>query len=210
MWWLLLEQECYEDQGGSDHSRAMATLLLDITKCFDTTGCDQLWRWGRHHGFPLVLLRMVLCTFEMPRRLIASGSYGRRVQTSWAMVAGSCFSIALLHAMLLTPCDTLVRNMGNVQGVTGGVTKYVDDLTITVQGTVQSVSGAVWRAFDEVRGAFQQLGWALSLSKRDAPGKTVVIATNAALREELRRPACKRGVRVVTVSYTHLTLPTSV
>jgi len=40
MWWLLLDQEGYEDHGGSDHSRAMATLLLDISKCFDTTGCD--------------------------------------------------------------------------------------------------------------------------------------------------------------------------
>ena len=122
----------YEDYGESDHSRTMVTLLLDIRKCFDTTGCVQIWRWGRHYGFPHVILRMVLLTFELPRRLVAEGSFGRRVQTSWAMVAGSCFSIALLHAMMLTPCDPLVRNMGNIQGVQLGVTKYVDDLTITV------------------------------------------------------------------------------
>ena len=107
------------------------------------------------------------------------------------MVAGLCFSIALLHAMLITPCDTLVRNMGNLQGVVGGVTKYVDDLTITLKGTVRSVSEAVWTAFDEVKDEFGSLGWSLSLNMEATAGKTVVLATNAALREELQ------GVRVV-------------
>jgi len=128
---------------------------------------------------------------------MASGSIGRQVQTSWAMVAGSCFSIALLHAMLLTPCDVLVRNMGNVQGVACGVTKYVDDLTITLQGSVRSVGAAVWTAFDEVKTSFSGLGWALSLNKETAQGKTVAIATNSALAEELQKPAKRRGVRVV-------------
>ena len=163
----------------------MVTLLLDVRKCFDTTGCEQLWRWGRRHGFPHVLLRMVLQTFEMPRRLVASGSFGRQIQTSWAMVAGSCFSIALLHAMLLTPCDTLIRNMGGIQGATVGVTKYVDDLTVTVQGTVQTCSAAVWRAFDEIKAGFGDLGWQLSLNNKTAKGKTVVLATNSALNEAL-------------------------
>ena len=91
---------------------------------------------------------MVLLTFEMPRRLVAAGSFGRRVQTSCAMVAGSCFSIALLHAMLLTPCDTLVRNMGGLQTARVSLTKYVDDLTITVQGTIGACREACWQAFD--------------------------------------------------------------
>ena len=197
MWWLLLTQEGYEDYGESDHTRTMATLLLDIRKCFDTTGCDQIWRWGRHHGFPHVILRMVLLTFELPRRLVAEGSFGRRVQTSWAMVAGSCFSIALLHAMMLTPCDTLVRNMGNLQGVQVGVMKYVDDLTITVEGPLRLCRDAVWKAFDEVKTRFSDLGWALSLNKETAQGKTVALTTNTALAEMLQKPAGRRGVRVV-------------
>ena len=67
MWWILLAQEGYAAQGSdAPWSRAMATMLLDVRKCFDTTSCEQLWRWGRHHGFPRVLLRMALKTFEQP------------------------------------------------------------------------------------------------------------------------------------------------
>ena len=134
----------------------MVTLLLDIRKCFDSTGCDPLWRWGLHHGFPRVLLRMVLRTFELPRRIVAGRFFSREVRTSCVMVAGSCFSIALLHMMFITPCDTLIRNAAGMQGVTFGLTKYVDDLTLSLRGSTEACGRGCWEVFDMVSEAFQE------------------------------------------------------
>ena len=72
----------------------------------------------------------------------------------------------------------------------------MDDLTITVRGSNASCRDAVWRALDQVKEGFLDLGWQLSLNKASSKGKTVAIATNAALEAALSPPAATRGVRV--------------
>ena len=97
---------------------------------------------------------MILVTFELPRRLVAARSFSRRGQTGHAMVAGSCFSIALLHMMLITPCDTLIRNAGGLQGVQFSLTKYVGDLTLCVRGPTDACAKASWDLLSRMAGSF--------------------------------------------------------
>ncbi len=76
---------------------------------------------------------------------------------------GSAFAIFVLHAVLVTPCDDLLRvhqRLGLQTSVR--IAKYVDDLAISVQGkcsdanirsasleAVESVHGVVVRELEE-------------------------------------------------------------
>ena len=57
-----------------------------------------------------------------------------QVSTVTAIVPGSCFAIAVLHLVLMHPCDCAVRRWPDLQ-----LSKYVDDLTIVGFGRAEQL-----------------------------------------------------------------------
>eukprot|EP00973_Karenia_brevis_P058299 8115835-Karenia_brevis.AAC.1 len=66
----------------------------------------------------------------MMRRVSYMGSVSQAVQVISAIVPGSAFAIAMLHCVLLYPCDYIVHRWPTLR-----LAKYVDDLSVAVQDT---------------------------------------------------------------------------
>ncbi len=88
VWWQLLRAESIPDENGPE-AEGLVTLLLDIVKCFDRVGLRHVWKWGIEHGMPARLLRVILVTYAMARRISVHGSYSDSVCTVTAIVPGS-------------------------------------------------------------------------------------------------------------------------
>ena len=151
VWWQLLRAEGI-DEGSGPEADGLVTILLDIVKCFDSVGLRRVWRWGKEHGMPPRLLRMVLITYSMTRRIALLGSLNDPTRTVTAVVPGSAFAIFVLHAVLVTPCDDLLRThqrcglQANLR-----IDKHVDDLAVTVHGVSADAQVLVFRAYDLAR-----------------------------------------------------------
>ena len=82
--------------------------LLDLVKCFERVQLRHVWEWGCYWKVPRRLLRLILTVFSFQRRLIVEGSASEATETITAIVAGSVFSCAILHMVLIWPCDRLL------------------------------------------------------------------------------------------------------
>ena len=68
VWWQLLRAEAV-DEGDGPEVEGMITILVDVVKCFDRVQLQHVWKWGVAHGMPKRLLRLVLVTSSMARRI---------------------------------------------------------------------------------------------------------------------------------------------
>jgi hypothetical protein len=205
VWWQLLRAEGLEDNDGPE-AEGLVTILLDVVKCFDRVELRHVWRWGTQHGMPTRLLRMVLVTYSLARRIAFLGSLSDPTSTRTAVVPGSAFAIFVLHAVLVTPCDDLLRAHQR-HGLQSNlrIAKYVDDIAVSVQGKCSDVQEMAINAFDWMECRLRlDLGLELSLasgvgrSARD--GKSVVIASNEWLRAKMQSRSRARGLRVVAAA----------
>jgi len=128
-WHQLVLSEGVDVSTDSWDAPAVATVLLDLVKCFEKVQLDHVWRWGCYWGVPRALLRLILQVFSFQRTLIVEGSYSDPVRTLNAIVPGSVFSCAILHIVLLWPCGRLLELFPTIR-----LTKYVDDLGVTAKG----------------------------------------------------------------------------
>ena len=168
----MLEQEALADADGPK-SEGRIIVLSDLIKCFEKVRLVDARGWGVHWKMPRRVLRMVLATFSLARRVQLDGSLSAPAQTIIAIVAGSSYAVALLHAILVRPCDTLLGRWHMF-----GLAKYIDDLSISIQGvsceiTVPLLDAVEW-LFRHLR---ENIGLAISLNDGHAQGKTVAIAT---------------------------------
>ncbi len=82
--------------GGGPEADGLSTTLLGIFKGLDRVGLGRVWGWGTAHGMPPRLLRVVLVTYAMSRRIPFLGSV--RVATRTRTV--SCTHLTLSTASL--------------------------------------------------------------------------------------------------------------
>ena len=120
-------------------------MLLDLIKCFEKVRLIHVWTWGCYWGVPKRLLRVILSVFAFQRRLIVEGSHSVPVSTVAAIIAGSTFSCAILHIVLVWPCDRLLRLWPSIS-----LAKYVDDLSLSMMGPRQEVAKIVPEASAEL------------------------------------------------------------
>ena len=93
----LLEGETLDNEDGPTPI-AKITCLIDFVKCFERVRLHHVWVWGVRHQTPKRLLRMLLRTFSLPRRLKVNGSLSEELENVSAIVAGSVFALGVLHA----------------------------------------------------------------------------------------------------------------
>ena len=160
----LLETEALTGNEGPEEE-ARLTILLDLVKCFDKVRSVHLWRWGLAHGMPKKLLRLVLRTFSLTRRLMVHGSFGEPVRTVNAMLAGSVFAIAMLHAVMVYPCDALIKKFTRIK-----LAKYVDDISLAIQGKQKQIEHEILEAWDWLQD-FSKTNWTARSRLTMAAGK---------------------------------------
>ncbi len=196
VWHQLLEAEALPDDQGP-REMASITVLTDLVKCFERIRLAHVWAWGTYWGMPKILLRMILVTYSMPRRILTDGCFSEQVTTCAAIVPGSVFAIAVLHAMLMHPIDSLL-SAWRPPGVRLLVAKYVDDVGLRALGPAALAAEALFSAFDTLVHIFEsQLDLEVSLNRGDSRGKTRVIASGKWLYDHTQARWASRGVDVV-------------
>ena len=191
VWQQLVLSEGVDTKQDNPTTEAVATVLLDMVKCFEKVKLMHVWRWGRYWGVPVGLLKLILQVFTFQRTMIVEGSHSNRIRTVNAIVPGSAFSCAILHIVLLWPCDNLLRLLPTIR-----LAKYVDDLSITVKGprdkAADTVVAATKRLLDMLESDLD-----MEVSKTDASkqGKSVVLCTHQGMKQRMQRVMKQMGIR---------------
>ena len=146
VWLQLLEEEAIVGgECASDDARL--TILVDLVKCFDRVRLRHVWQWGVYHGVPKALLRMICVTYSLARTLKMEGTCSEAFSTITTIVPGSVFALWMLHAVLMNPCDKLCH-MTRILGVSWGLAKFVDDISLTLKGKAEKIAEAAAMVYD--------------------------------------------------------------
>ena len=121
-----------------------------------------------------------------------------------AVVPGSAFAIFILHAVMVTPCDDMLRvHQRNGLHCSVSLAKFVDDLAIPVAGVSKHVQDVALHAFDWIAERLSgELELEVSVDKGAGAarknGNTVLVVSNGWLRAKLGTRVRGRGLRVAT------------
>ena len=74
VWKQLVEEEAMA-LGEGPESQAVATVLLDLVKCFEKVQLCHVWRWGMRWGFPPRVLRLMLASYSLARTITIDGCH---------------------------------------------------------------------------------------------------------------------------------------
>ena len=117
------------------------------------------------------LLKLILQVFTFQRTIIVEGSHSDRIHTFNAIVPGSAFSCAILHIVLLWPCDNLLKLFPYIR-----LAKYVGDLSITVKGPRDQAADMAVAATRHLMHALEHdLDMEVSKSTAGKKGESVVL-----------------------------------
>ena len=109
--------------------------LLDLVKAFETVPHDVLVQAAVSRGYSLVLLRLSLAAYRLPRSIGIEGIYSRLVVAVRGITAGSGFATSELRVLLVGLMEELHLRFALIL-----VAKlYVDDLTLACCGAPQRV-----------------------------------------------------------------------
>ena len=113
----------------------------------------------------------------------------RRSPPSCAIVPGSRFAIALLHCVLLEPCDALA-GMGGLR-----ITKYVDNLALAKEGMARDVAEVL----------FDSAAWLIDWLQRElqletSTDKSEMLASTPWLARALHRRGRTLGIRLTAAA----------
>ena len=200
-WWQLLQAEAL-DAGDGPEAEGMITVLIDVVKCFDRVQLRHVWKWGVTHGMPKRLLRLVLVTYSMARRISMMGTISEEVVTSTAVVPGSALALFILHAVLVTPCDDLLRAHQRLGlNCSIGLAKFVDDLAVSAVGVSKHAQQIAMDAYDWLaKHLKEELDMEVSVDtgrgKTKTQGNTVVLVSNSWLQARLSESVSARGLRL--------------
>eukprot|EP00973_Karenia_brevis_P038944 5376204-Karenia_brevis.AAC.1 len=134
---------------------------------------------------------MILTVFSLQRRLIVDGSHSVEHTTYSAIVAGSVFSCAVLHIVLLWPCDKLLQLFPTIS-----LAKYVDDISLSTIGASSEVAKtlpAATAAFIEL--LEEDLDMPVSRRQGAEPGKSVVMTSHPGLKASMQQKMLRLGLR---------------
>ena len=154
---------------------------------------ELVWRRGLQLHFPLAIMRVTLESCACARRLILSGAVSEAVLTLSAILAGGSFATDALLVVLIGPCDELALEYPSAD-----LCLFVDDLTIHVTGMVGQVADLMQAVVSSCIDKLEtELQLKVSRGKRwqlDEKGKTIVVASSAALARTLEPKMRAMGV----------------
>ena len=106
-----------------------ASVLVDMTKCYEKVVHFFLASAAIKHGFPLHRLRYLLCLYRGQRVLQVGRVCSELVACIQAILAGCTFATTLLKCLLLDPLDQVVSKFPSVR-----IYNVVDDITCGATG----------------------------------------------------------------------------
>ncbi len=175
------------DEAAAGRGEVSASTLVDLAKAFEHIPLQLLWERGRSHGFPLVLLRLILELCAAPRRLVYKAAVSEPVHTLTAVIAGLVSSIDMMFLLLIDVMDGLAARFPLVR-----LTAYVDDITMHCTGAEGVVAVEIRRATEWCVGELE--GTCNLVVSRE---KTVTVGTTKALRRRVARAMGRLGIRMV-------------
>ncbi|CAK0816831.1 unnamed protein product, partial [Prorocentrum cordatum] len=191
VWRHLVEEEGMALGEGPD-GQAVATVLLDLVKCFEKVQLRHVWRRGQRWGFPPRVLRLILASYSLARALLVDGCHSECVAVVSAIVPGSRFALAVLHLVLLEPCDLLRGRWHEVS-----LAKYVDDMGLACYGVAREVETATRESASWlIAYLWDELQIEVSLTLPGVKGKSKCLATSQWLSKKLGRSMARLGVRL--------------
>jgi hypothetical protein len=194
VWQQLVAAEGLDLDDDCESAIVRGTVLLDLIKCFENIALAHVWLWGRHWGVPSRLLRVMCGVFAFQRRLVVEGSHSLPLQTCTAIVAGSTFSCAILHIVLIWPCDKLLTLFPSV-----GLAKYVDDVSLYMEGPCREVADVLPNATKALVDMLER-GLEMPVSRdkgKGEVGKSIALASHGTLRKAMLHALGRIGVRFV-------------
>ena len=91
----------------------------------------ELAEAAKVHNFPLVLLRLSLAAYRLPRALGISGVYQRVIMACRGITAGSGFATTELRVLM----HTMIATVRKWWWATVDLKVYVDDLSLSASGS---------------------------------------------------------------------------
>ena len=196
-WHQLVMSEGVDATCDDPSALAVTTVLLDLVKCSEKVQLMHVWRWGLYWGVPSGLLKLILQVFSFQRALVVEGSHSRLLHTINAIVPGSVFSCAVLHIVLIWPCDRLLILFPSIQ-----LGKYVDDLAVSVKGSCHRAADTAVEATrclidmleDDLAMEVSRTTW----GAQGQLGKSVFLCSHARMRQRMCRHMAGMGIRYST------------
>ncbi len=174
------------DEAAAARGMCSGATLVDLVKAFEHIPLETLWERGKKHGFPLIVLRLVLELCAAPRRLVYKGALSDVTSTLTAVVAGLVAAIDCMHLMIVDALDRIRRDYPQLRSI-----EYVDDLTLHRSGTEEEVRSDLADATRQLVEELEQ-GCRLLVSR----GKSGVVASSKKLMGKLKGVMCRLGIGV--------------
>ena len=161
------------DEAAEEDGEAAATVLLDLTKAFESVPLALVWERGLALGFPAGILRLSLEVCAFVRHLTLDGVCGEGVHSLSAILAGTSFATDLLYVVMMGPCDRLAEAWPRLN-----LSLVVDDLAAQVVGSREEVPGTIVGVTRMAVEDLTALGCMVSIGGTWAPGgKTIAVGT---------------------------------
>jgi len=153
------------DESAVASDEAAATVLLDLTKAFESIPLELVWARGKAAGFPLGILRLSLEMCSFVRHLVLDGVIAEGVTTLSAVLAGTSFATDLLYIVMIVPCDRLERGWPGLN-----LSLVVDDLSIQAVGPKHKLAETILGATDMALEDLTDMGCLVSVGETWLPG----------------------------------------
>ncbi len=174
------------DEAAAAKGFSSGATLVDLVKAFEHIPLETLWQRGKRHGFPQVILRLVLELCAAPRRLVYRGAVSAATSTLTAVVAGLVAAIDLMHLMVVDALDRLRRDFPQLRTIA-----YVDDLTLHRTGPEEEVKEELALATEQLVRELEE-GCRLVVSR----GKSGAVASSRKLMAKLKKGMGRLGLGV--------------
>jgi hypothetical protein len=183
------------DEDAEASGEASATLLMDLTKAFESVPLHEVWRRGVLLKFPLKILRLGLELCSAPRHLTYGGAVmAKGVASLSAILAGLTFATDYMFIALAPEIDRWVYRYPCLK-----VAAVVDDVSIQMSGPAEEVSELMLTVSAEAMGDLRKLGCIVSAGPRWRPGgKTVVTASCSRVAGVIRNTLKANGVALLS------------
>ena len=158
---------------GTDNT--FAQLLLDLVKCFDLVPHQTLVDEARAVGYPLRLLRMTICAYNLPRTVSVENAFSELLVAQSGITAGSGFATTELRVLLYRLLKRIEENHPHVRLV-----DYVDDVSAEAVGEASVVRERLHAAGLDLCLGLQALGLRLSESKCKVMASSDCVAADVA------------------------------
>ena len=154
-----------------------ACLLWDLLKCYEVINHANLLRAGIKHSYPIAILRICICLYLAPRRILYKGLVSRPIAPTRGILAGVSTATSELRLILLDMVQNHVMSHPAVH-----LNVFIDDIALdSVANTKAGLIEDTKVAATDLSAQLDQAGLII------AETKSAVIANSLTTATSLRR-----------------------